>query len=320
MDKQRPAPVVVGVDGSETALRAVSWASREARRRGAPLRIVHAAPYADGDATCERQAGLILTVAHTVAGRAAPGLPVVTERLSGPMPRSLADAGAGAQLLVVGMTGEPARRRAAACRRAEGLRARALPGGRRPLPARSRARRRRAGRARPGGPRRGRPRGDRRLRRRTAPREPPGRPARRGCHEELPPEVPPQWRHVRARPPRGAGAMAVAPSVRAGRPEADVRRGGRLSVGGLGEGASLVLGTRARRPPDGWSSARRVDGPARLGLPRSPGPSRHRSGRVGGPPAAPAPGPEQSGGDRSDHDASTPHSVRGSRPASDQCM
>ena len=105
MDKQRPAPVVVGVDGSETALRAVSWASREARRRGAPLRIVHAAPYADGDATCERQAGSILTVAHTVAGRAAPGLPVVTERLSGPMPRSLADAGAGAQLLVVGMTG-----------------------------------------------------------------------------------------------------------------------------------------------------------------------------------------------------------------------
>ena len=37
MDKQRPAPVVVGVDGSETALRAVSWASREARRRGAPV-------------------------------------------------------------------------------------------------------------------------------------------------------------------------------------------------------------------------------------------------------------------------------------------
>ena len=105
MDKQCPAPVVVGVDGSETALRAVSWASREARRRGAPLRIVHAAPYADGDAICERQAGSILTLAHTVAGRAAPDLPTVTERLSGPMPRSLADAGAGAQLLVVGMTG-----------------------------------------------------------------------------------------------------------------------------------------------------------------------------------------------------------------------
>ena len=95
MDKQRPAPVVVGVDGSETALRAVSWAAREARRRGAPLRIVHAAPYVDGNAAGERHASSILTVAHTVAGRAAPGLPVVIERLGGPMPRSLADAGAG---------------------------------------------------------------------------------------------------------------------------------------------------------------------------------------------------------------------------------
>ena len=67
MDEQRPAPVVVGVDGSETALRAVSWATREARRRGAPLRIVHAAPYAEGSASGERHAGSILTLAHTVA-------------------------------------------------------------------------------------------------------------------------------------------------------------------------------------------------------------------------------------------------------------
>ena len=37
--------VVVGVDGSECGLGAVRWAAREAARRGAPLRIVHAAPY-----------------------------------------------------------------------------------------------------------------------------------------------------------------------------------------------------------------------------------------------------------------------------------
>ena len=102
MDKQRPAPVVVGVDGSETALRAVSWATREARRRGAPLRIVHAAPYANGSAAGERHASSILTSAHTVATRVAPDLPAVTERRSGPMPQSLADACTGAQLLVVG--------------------------------------------------------------------------------------------------------------------------------------------------------------------------------------------------------------------------
>ena len=37
--------VVVGVDGSEVGLAAVRWAAQEAARRGAPLRILHAAPY-----------------------------------------------------------------------------------------------------------------------------------------------------------------------------------------------------------------------------------------------------------------------------------
>jgi len=35
-------PVVVGVDGSTSALHAVRWAAREAERRHAPLRLVHA--------------------------------------------------------------------------------------------------------------------------------------------------------------------------------------------------------------------------------------------------------------------------------------
>jgi nucleotide-binding universal stress UspA family protein len=37
------APVVAGVDGSESALHAVRWAAAAARRLGAPLRLVHAA-------------------------------------------------------------------------------------------------------------------------------------------------------------------------------------------------------------------------------------------------------------------------------------
>lgn len=36
-------PLTVGVDGSETSLRALDWAVAEAGRRGVPLRVVHAA-------------------------------------------------------------------------------------------------------------------------------------------------------------------------------------------------------------------------------------------------------------------------------------
>ncbi len=46
----RPAadlPVLVGVDGSEHALRAVRWAAREAACRGLPLRIVHGYEWPD---------------------------------------------------------------------------------------------------------------------------------------------------------------------------------------------------------------------------------------------------------------------------------
>ena len=37
-------PIVVRVDGTTTAPRAVARAAREARLRGRPLRLVHAAP------------------------------------------------------------------------------------------------------------------------------------------------------------------------------------------------------------------------------------------------------------------------------------
>lgn len=44
--------IVVGVDGSVSALDAVRWAAREARRRGLPLRLVHGyQPPAKGDET-----------------------------------------------------------------------------------------------------------------------------------------------------------------------------------------------------------------------------------------------------------------------------
>lgn len=108
MDEQRVAAdeaVVVGVDGSGTALRAVRWAVREADRRGVPLRIVHVAPYALGGGAGARRAEAILTLAHTVATQTAPGVRVVSERLAEQMPQALVDATGTAQLLVVGMGG-----------------------------------------------------------------------------------------------------------------------------------------------------------------------------------------------------------------------
>lgn len=41
----RTLPIVVGVDGSEESQRALAWALDEARRRGVPLRAVHAWHY-----------------------------------------------------------------------------------------------------------------------------------------------------------------------------------------------------------------------------------------------------------------------------------
>lgn len=48
--EQRDGPVVVGVDASATARRALEWAAGEARARGATLRVVHAwsAPFVGG--------------------------------------------------------------------------------------------------------------------------------------------------------------------------------------------------------------------------------------------------------------------------------
>lgn len=81
--------VVVGIDGSDSALRATCWAAEEARRRKAGLRLVHAvellagyAPrvvdwHALGDAMKDR-GRLWLDKAREEALRAAPGLQVDT--------------------------------------------------------------------------------------------------------------------------------------------------------------------------------------------------------------------------------------------------
>ncbi|GAA0919089.1 universal stress protein [Pseudonocardia zijingensis] len=104
-DRAEPLGVVVGVDGSRIGLAAVRWAVAEARLRGLPLLILHAAPYAAGSTAGARRARDILARAFTVAHRADPALRTATDRTSLPAVESLLDAAQRAQLLVVGMGG-----------------------------------------------------------------------------------------------------------------------------------------------------------------------------------------------------------------------
>jgi nucleotide-binding universal stress UspA family protein len=97
--------VVVGVDGSLIALDAVRWAVTEARLRGLPLRILHAAPYAAGSAAGTLHARGILARAYTVAHRADAGLPVSTHLSERDAVPSLLDTAQSAELLVVGLGG-----------------------------------------------------------------------------------------------------------------------------------------------------------------------------------------------------------------------
>jgi hypothetical protein len=92
--------VVVGVDGTRTALDAVRWAAAEARLRCLPLRILHTAPYAAGHAVpTVRRANDILARAFTVARRSEPGLSVATRSTERLPVESLLDAAEGARLL-----------------------------------------------------------------------------------------------------------------------------------------------------------------------------------------------------------------------------
>jgi nucleotide-binding universal stress UspA family protein len=102
--------VVVGVDGGECALSAVRWAAREAGARGAPLRIVHAAPYlgeprSPGAPPPElARARQITAAAYTVARHTAADVRASTEVVPSDPTTVLLRAGAAAQLLVLGIS------------------------------------------------------------------------------------------------------------------------------------------------------------------------------------------------------------------------
>jgi nucleotide-binding universal stress UspA family protein len=112
------APIVVGIDSSEEALRAVDWAAREAVLRGSPLRIVSAAamPPRMGDRrshpgpatvadTLVDERDRALAAAAERASAVAPDLLVDVDGLGGSPARAITEAGSGASMLVVGCRG-----------------------------------------------------------------------------------------------------------------------------------------------------------------------------------------------------------------------
>ncbi|MFF5438932.1 universal stress protein [Streptomyces achromogenes] len=103
-------PITAGVDGTEESLAALDWAAREAVRRGLPLRVVHAWRYAEALAAADRdtQHGWVAQgvegAVRSVAERH-PGLAVTTDLVEGGAAEALAEAAAGAELLVLGSRG-----------------------------------------------------------------------------------------------------------------------------------------------------------------------------------------------------------------------
>ncbi|WP_432139461.1 MULTISPECIES: universal stress protein [unclassified Streptomyces] len=90
--------VVVGVDGSPVADRALDWAADDAVRRGAELRVVYAVPDLD-------EAAPVLAAAVRRAGERHPDLVVRREAAQGGAVPALARAARGAALTVVGTRG-----------------------------------------------------------------------------------------------------------------------------------------------------------------------------------------------------------------------
>ncbi|MEU4678684.1 universal stress protein [Micromonospora sp. NPDC023737] len=114
MNSSDGAAVVVGVDGSEPALRAVRLAATEATRRQRPLRVVHgfiwpllhvplSAPAAGGG--LREQAEQIVAAAVAEAETAAPGVHVTGEIIDGEAAAVLLGETATAAMIVLGDRG-----------------------------------------------------------------------------------------------------------------------------------------------------------------------------------------------------------------------
>ncbi|MDX8148890.1 universal stress protein [Lentzea sp. BCCO 10_0061] len=110
-------PVVVGVDGSPSAIHAARWAAAEAARRGTSLVIVHSSPRvpvhspqvavstAEFSEAVRDQARHWLATAEASAAVLAPQVEISTELLTGGAAQQLIGRSASAELVVLGSRG-----------------------------------------------------------------------------------------------------------------------------------------------------------------------------------------------------------------------
>ncbi|MGI5466610.1 universal stress protein [Streptomyces sp. CA-132043] len=109
-----PDCIVAGLDGSRESLAAADWAAREARRRGLPLRLVHAwegltPPGADPDlpelAVPRRWAHQILSEAADEVTQRYPDVRLTCEQVGSVPTEAMREAAEHAELLVLGSRG-----------------------------------------------------------------------------------------------------------------------------------------------------------------------------------------------------------------------
>ncbi|MCD0484500.1 universal stress protein [Streptacidiphilus sp. ASG 303] len=109
-----PLPVVVGIDGSASSLRAVDWAADEAHVRGVPLRLLHTSlwdryePDASDNpdlALARKAVAELVDTASERAGTRRPGVEVRAEVVPQATVPALLEAACEASVLVVGDRG-----------------------------------------------------------------------------------------------------------------------------------------------------------------------------------------------------------------------
>jgi len=109
IDRTEPVTgVLVGVDGDPATSGAVTWAAREADRRGLTLDLVQVLPSTDHEATLRAPTGrahALLDEARRHAERVAPDLPIRLSEVDGAVGAALVRSAEHAALLVVGTRG-----------------------------------------------------------------------------------------------------------------------------------------------------------------------------------------------------------------------